>query len=93
MVITGAHAILAKRGEGSYDQAEAVLDAILPQVTTVTELPQVAIALTTPEPHGYPVGIFWMGRNAYYLNTGEVIPKSTLAHLLACGPLTVVWQP
>lgn len=77
---------------GNYSDAILVLDAILPQVTTVAELEALPIWSVVLFPDGAPYRKASSDR--WWSSTGAVL----LAYDLAApanyeGPLTVVWTP
>jgi len=80
-------------GVGTYT-ATKILDAILPQVTTVEELdslPGKAILLSTPAGEGFlPVLLLWVGGDLRYTDFGYVFEPG-VREFLRLGPLTVVW--
>lgn len=82
--------------------ARAVLDAILPQVTTVAELealPYGSLLLRQPDGYETPRTLTW--RRGYYQKAGGGYAGSLfymdgmadVTVVLAAGPLTVIWQP
>ncbi len=69
-------------------QARAMLDAILPQVTTVAELEALALGSIVVSYNGYP---FERGLDDGMCLNGEY--QGTVGQFGSFFPLTVVWQP
>jgi hypothetical protein len=72
---------------GSYQVAEAILDAILPQITTVEELDTLPNETVLVGADGYA---FRLEDGVLFAEDGAWHPPNALRE---SGPLTVVWRP
>lgn len=78
---------LARKGVGM-DDARAVLDAVLPQVSTVEELEALPDRVVVLDAEGCPfrrrgADWYWPGSDDWY----------SVDEVAGCAPLTVVWRP
>lgn len=78
------------------DYATAVLDAVLPQVSTVAELEALPVGTLLVSPVGELVNVLdWDGSKRYHSLDGLTVgwAEAAMDRWGSFGPLTVVWQP
>jgi hypothetical protein len=83
--------------EAQEHQAQAVLDAILPRVTTVAEieaLPAESLVMATRGARAYVFSVHaGIACSCHWENDDKHGGRSQSRHLASLAPLTVVWQP
>ena len=72
------------------DMAETVIDAILPQVSTVAELEALPFGVKVLDAHG---DVWWAESEPHRWWSGSAERGWPSVDVVDAGPLTVVWMP